>query len=187
MSMPLRSPDNRFTYADYVTWPENERWELIDGRPYDMTPAPTTVHQRIVINFAYLLKERAPRSCSVFVAQTDVVFSEFDVVQPDVLMVCDKTKITHANIQGAPELIVEVLSPSTGLKDKREKKSLYERNGVLEYVVVHPELHYVERHALGEGGLYGREELLGPAESLRLNIVQDEIVIELSEIFEGSV
>lgn len=187
MSVVLPSSSSRFTYADYLTWPENERWELIDGRPYNMTPAPTTGHQRIAVRLVHLLEERVPRNCSVFVAPTDVVFSQFDVVQPDVLVVCDRAKITRANIQGAPELILEILSPSTALKDKREKKGLYERHGVHEYVLVHPEMLYVEHHILGADGLYGREELLGPGESLRLDIVLDGIVIELSEVFEGLV
>ncbi|MEA3415917.1 MAG: Uma2 family endonuclease [Thermodesulfobacteriota bacterium] len=71
--------------------------------------------------------------CFVGIAPTDVVFSEHDVVQPDVFVVCDQKKITEANIQSSPDLIMEVLSPATSLKDKREKKNLYEKYGVKEY------------------------------------------------------
>jgi Uma2 family endonuclease len=145
--MPLAHPsDGRFSYADYLTWPEGERWELIDGETWDMTPAPTTVHQRLVGRLYHALEtvlEGHP--CVPFVAPVDVVLSDETVVQPDVLVVCDRSRIRTAGIFGAPDLIVEVLSPSTGLKDRRTKRHLYERHGVREYLLVEPEARYAER------------------------------------------
>ena len=84
--MPLaKKIENKFTYADYVAWPDDERWELIDGEAYNMTPAPTTRHQNIVYNVSFILKSKLlDKSCTPFVAPTDVVFAEHDVVQPDV-------------------------------------------------------------------------------------------------------
>ena len=173
-----------FTYADYLTWPDDERWELINGEAYNMTPAPTTRHQNIVYNVSFILKSKLlNKSCRPFVAPTDVVLSEYDVVQPDVFVVCDEKKITEANIQGAPDLIVEVLLPATALKDKREKKNLYEKYGVKEYIIVDPAAQYVERFLLEEGGLYVKSEIFGPKEVLPL-VSLKEIEIPLWEIFE---
>jgi Uma2 family endonuclease len=173
-----------FTYADYLAWPDDERWELIDGEAYNMTPAPSFKHQKIVFNFASLLRDAFKGNpCVAGIAPTDVVLSEYDVVQPDVFVVCDKKKITEANIQGAPDLIVEVLSPATALKDKREKKNLYEKYGVKEYIIVEPAAQYVERFLLEEGGLYVKSEIFGPKEVLPL-VSLKEIEIPLWEVFE---
>jgi hypothetical protein len=98
--MPLASKkDQRFAYSDYLTWPDEERWELIDGKAYDMTLAPSTRHQMVTLNLVRLIgTEVRGTSCRCFVAPTDVVFSEHDVVQPDVFVVCDRTKITEDEI-----------------------------------------------------------------------------------------
>jgi Uma2 family endonuclease len=118
-----KEKDQCFTYADYANWPEDERWELIDGKAHAVTPTPSTRHQAVVGNcFRILSIALRGHVCRCFVAPTDVVLSRVDVVQPDVLVVCDQAKITEANIQGAPDLVVEVASPATGLKDKRDKK-----------------------------------------------------------------
>lgn len=120
----------KFTYADYKNWPDDERWEIIDGEEYNMTLAPTVKHQRISANlFSILTAFFKGKQCRPFYAPMDVVLDDFNVVQPDLLVVCDPNKITEANIQGAPDFVVEILSPSTKLKDKREKKALYERFG----------------------------------------------------------
>jgi len=174
-----------FTYTDYLTWPDDERWELIDGEAYNMSPAPTVKHQKITGNLYILLSSHPEKraECFVGIAPADVVLSEYDVVQPDVFVVCDEKKITEANIQGAPDLIVEVLSPATALKDKREKKALYEKYGVKEYIIVDPAAQYVERFLLEEGGLYVKSEIFGPKEVLPL-VSLKEIEIPLWEVFE---
>ena len=173
-----------FTYADYLTWPDDERWELIDGEAYNMTPAPTTRHQNIVYNVSFILKSKLlNKSCRPFVAPTDVVLSEYDVVQPDVFVVCDEKKITEANIQGSPDLIIEVLSPATALKDKREKKALYEKYGVKEYILIDPSAFVVERFLLEDDRVYGKGGIFGPKEVLPL-VSLKEIEIPLWEIFE---
>ena len=178
-----KKPDGKFTYKDRLTWPEDERWELIDGKAYDMTPAPTTRHQQIVVNFGALLREKLKGGpCRVFIAPTDVVLSENDVVQPDVFAVCDKNKITAANIQGAPDLIVEVLSPATSIKDKREKKSLYERLGVRECIIAYPEDMFIERYRLMNGKL-SEPDAAGAQETLTLAFVEG-VEIPLWEVFE---
>jgi len=183
--MPLaQETETRFTYADYITWPDDERWELIDGQAYNMTPAPTTRHQNIVYNVSFILKSKLlNKSCRPFVAPADVVLFESDVVQPDIFVVCDEKKITEANIQGAPDLVIEVLSPHTALKDKREKKALYEKYGVKEYVIIDPTDLYVERFSLGEDLTYGKETVFGPRDILPL-VAIGGVEIPLGEVFE---
>lgn len=173
--------DKRYTYSDYVSWPDDEMWEIVDGEAYCMTPAPKIRHQNIVSNFHISLKKHPNNRCYTAIAPTDVVFDGYNVVQPDVFVVCDKNKITEDNIKGVPDLIVEVISASTELKDKREKKSLYERFGVKEYIIVYPEREYVERYAL-ENNRYGAPELFNWDEVLKLCFF--EIEINLWEIFE---
>lgn len=168
----VRKRPEKYTYSDYLTWPDEERWEIIDGTAYNMTPAPGTKHQNIVVAIARLIGNGLEgKPCRLFVAHTDVVLSERDVVQPDVLVVCDERRITEANIQGAPELVVEVLSPATALKDKREKKALYERSAVREYIIIDPIELYVERFSL-KGKRYGESEIFGPREMLPLKSLE---------------
>ena len=174
---------NGFTYRDYLTWPEDERWEIIGGDAYAMTPAPSIRHQAISLylstQFGNFFKGSG---CKPFPAPTDVVFDAQNVVQPDLLVVCDKSKITENNIQGAPDLIIEILSPSTALKDKREKKALYERFGVREYLIVYPAEELVGRFALSDGS-YGTEEVFGWDEALPLAIFPD-LRLNLWEVFD---
>jgi len=184
--MPLaQKTEKKFTYADYAEWPDDERWELIDGEAYDMSPAPSIRHQKTVNNINIFLSTYPKKKdeCFVGIAPTDVVLSEYDVVQPDIFVVCDEKKITEANIQGAPDLIVEVLSPGTAIKDKREKKNLYEKYGVKEYIIIDQLLLYAERFLLGEDGLYGKADIVGSMEILSLASMED-VKIPLWEVFE---
>ncbi len=183
MSATLVKTDGRFTYQDYLLWPDDERWEIIDGRAYNMTPAPTTRHQRISMGIIekLILEKKNLKNCALFFAPTDVVLDEYNVVQPDIFIVCDRKKITERNIQGAPDLIVEITSPSTEIKDRREKLRLYESHGVREYVIVFPEREYVERYFLDEGK-YSAPEIFNWDEELKLKIF--DMVIPLWDVFE---
>lgn len=180
--MPLAKQNNKYTFQDYLTWPDEERWEIIDGDAFNMTPAPGSKHQLIAGSFYRILgNQLVGKSCTAFIAPTDVVLSDYNVVQPDVFVVCDKKKITDANIQGAPDLVIEVLSPSTSLKDKREKKTLYEKFGVKEYIIIAPLEKYAERTLL-EDGRYARPEIFGPRDTLVLRSLED-VEIKLVEVF----
>ena len=173
---------HKFTYANYQTWPDGERWEIIDGEAYDMTPAPSIAHQRIVRNLsAAMTSFFSGKACEPFITPTDVVLDDTNIVQPDVFIVCDKSKITKANIQGAPDLAVEILSPGTGRKDRREKKVLYERFGVREYLLIHPEDETVERYSLVEGK-YAGPDVFGWDETMRL-FAFPELELQLWEVF----
>lgn len=175
----------RYTVSDYMSWNDGKRWEIIGGQVWSMTPAPTTRHQRISRNLGtdlYSKLKDAP--CEVFIAPVDVVLSEYDVVQPDVLIVCDKAKITEANIQGAPDVVLEILSPSTAGKDKREKLQLYERHGVQEYFLIYPEHRVVERFKLEENAKYGSPRIWVSGESVLLECVGVELAVD--DIFSGA-
>jgi Uma2 family endonuclease len=163
-------------------WPDEERWELIDGVAYDMSPAPTIKHQNITGGLYSVLREKLKgKVCQAFIAPVDVVLSEVDVVQPDVVVVCDPNKITERNIQGPPDWVAEVLSPGTARKDLREKKALFERSGVKEYVVFDPVQGWVQRFVLIDGA-FGPGEIFDPQESLELGFIPGES-LPLWEVF----
>jgi Uma2 family endonuclease len=168
MGNPAVDIGDRFTYRHYRTWPDEERWELIEGHAWSMSPAPATRHQRLsrklltrIVNFL----EGKP--CEAFDAPFDVLLPEADeaddevetVVQPDIVVYCDKTKLREYGARGEPDLIVEVLSPSTSKKDLNEKFNLYERHQVREYWVVDPGNRSIQVwHIKAEGG-FDRGEL----------------------------
>lgn len=182
--MPLPREQERFSYQDYQTWPEDERWEILDGKAYSMTPVPTMRHQRTVGNLYHILRTvLRDKPCLVCIEPTDVVLSDYDVVQPDVFVVCDPLKITEKNVQGAPDVIVEVISPATGRKDRREKKDLYERLGVQEYILVDPDGDYVERYFREAGGHFDRGEVFSSGGILLLKSLE-QVEIPLWEVFE---
>jgi Uma2 family endonuclease len=184
MSLPaLAQPADRFTWIDYRSWPDDERWELIDGVAYAMSAAPSIRHQDVVSRlFIRIELPLRGKPCRPFFAPTDVKLSESDVVQPDILVVCDPAKITPGHIEGAPDLIVEVLSPGTSVKDLRDKKALYERAGVGEYLVVDPLEQYAIRFLLGADG-YDKGAVFAADEPLSLATL-GAVEILLWEVFE---
>lgn len=173
--------DKIYTYKDLLSRPDDEKWEIMDGIAYDMTPAPKVKHQDIAGNLYIMIKTQTAHNCYTGIAPTDVVFDEYNVVQPDVFVVCDRGKITEDNIQGAPDLIIEVISEGTEIKDRREKKNLYEKFGVKEYILVFPEREYIEKYKLQEGK-YGGPELFNWDEKMKL--ASFEFEMNLREIFE---
>lgn len=132
MTTPEFSNHN-YTYEDYLKW--DGQWELIDGVPYSMAPSPSFAHQYMVGElYAALRDDFQQQRCVVVMAPFDVIFasslddkSAKNVVQPDISVICNREKITEKGCVGAPDLIVEVLSPSTALKDRNEKYKLYQR------------------------------------------------------------
>ena len=134
------------TYEDYRRTPDDERYELLDGELI-MVPAPRVDHQRVVVRLTILLQTFVEERGlgEVLVAPCDVVLSDTDVVQPDVLFVSRERAhvIVPENLRGAPDLVVEVLSPSTGERDRTVKRALYARHGVREYWQVDPQARTV--------------------------------------------
>ena len=137
--MVTQKPRLAFTYIDYVNAPEDRRYELLDG-DLVMVPAPKRSHQNALLDLAVdleLLMRRTGMG-QVFAAPFDVVLTNTDVVQPDIIFVSTERAhiITEDNVQGAPDLVVEILSPSTANRDRTFKRSLYARHGVKEYWIV---------------------------------------------------
>ena len=173
-----------YTYQQYQQKTTDERLEIINGTVYDMSPSPTVKHQTVVGHFFGIARDYfRGKECRPFMAPMDVVLDDINVVEPDVFVVCDKSKITEANIKGAPDLIIEVLSPSTSLKDRREKKWLYGQHGVTEYIIVSPMDETAERFFLETGTKYGESDIFGWHESFASRIFPD-LIFELRVIFE---
>ncbi len=182
MGLPAKKWNEKsFTYQDYLNWPDEERWEIIEGRAYAMSPAPSLKHQNVVSNLHIKLKTHPENHCYTGLAPTDVVFDEKNVVQPDVFIVCDRSKLKEQCVEGAPEVIFEVVSPATEIKDRREKLRLYERFGVQEYILVYPDREYAELYRLQEGK-YPAPEIVNWNEVLKVEFLSLEI--PLWEIFE---
>lgn len=181
----------KYTYADYVNWQDSERWELINGVPYNMTPAPSTEHQRIS-------RELARQFANYLVDKTgEVFYAPFDVrlpfagekdeeinavVQPDLAIICDRTKLDQKGCKGAPDMIIEIISPATAKKDMQEKFFLYERNGVKEYWLVFPLDKVIDVYVLDQDNLYERKALYQYPEKVEVGIFPD-LDIELAQVF----
>jgi Uma2 family endonuclease len=134
--------DTRLTYEDYCLLPnDGKRYEIIEGELF-VTPAPIRPHQKVVSNLVYYLNEyvKTRGGGEVYPAPFDVVFSRFDVVEPDLLYVSEarSSVLTEKNVQGAPDLVVEVLSESTAEMDRTTKLKLYAKHGVTEYWIIDP-------------------------------------------------
>ncbi|MFM8442148.1 MAG: Uma2 family endonuclease [Methylococcus sp.] len=164
---PAASDLDHYTYGDYLKWPDDVRYELIDGSAYGMAPAPTLDHQEVAGSIYYQLRQALEgQPCRPLIAPVDVRLpkaQEADdqvdtVVQPDVLVVCDPGKLDRRGVRGAPDLVVEVLSPGTAGHDHVRKRRVYERAGVPEYWLVHPVDRLVMVYRLIQGQ-YGRPDV----------------------------
>jgi Uma2 family endonuclease len=184
--MAQETPRVKLTYRDLVLFPDDgKRHELIDGEHF-VTASPSTRHQRVLTELlaelhAYLKESGEGR---VFPAPCDVVLSEFDVVEPDLLVVTRAFahRVTEANIQGAPDLVVEILSPSTKGRDRVLKLRLYEKFGVREYWVVDPVGESIQVLRLVEGRLVAVESL--GVDGALTSPLFPRLEIELSAVFE---
>ena len=183
-----KKPEKRYTYADYSKWPEDERWELIEGVPYAMA-SPTIAHQLIIGEIFGQLRERLKgKPCQVFVAPLSVRLNAGEgddtVVEPDILVVCDKTKLESGkSVIGAPDFIAEVLSPSTAHRDLMTKFKLYRQSGVREYWVIDPDskllMTYNFRSGRFSGSMYSADDSAVPIDCL------EGCAINLTEAFSG--
>lgn len=165
--MKIQEPDlaGTYTYADYLTWTWDEMTELIHGKVYKMSPAPTSTHQRISQELSRQVANYLKgKKCEAFSAPFDVrlpLTSQrrtdqeiITVVQPDLCVICDPSKIDERGCLGAPDWIIEILSRYTSAKDLREKFEVYEVSGVKEYWVVHPQEQTVLVYTIDEHGKY---------------------------------
>ena len=139
---PLQK-EKYYTYSDYVKWDDETRCELIGGEVYMMSPAPTRFHQKIIGKLFWQLENHLQgKPCEVYLSPFDVRLNAAEeddtVVQPDLLIICDKSKLTDAGCDGAPDMVVEILSPSTAHKDRLLKFRSYQKYGVREYWIIDP-------------------------------------------------
>lgn len=188
--MPLPQ-ENRLTFADVLAWPEDERAELIAGVPVNMAP-PSRAHQKIVVELArqlanYLEGKRcevyaAPFAVRLFERAGDRPEDVDTMVEPDLAVVCDPEKLDERGCKGAPDLIVEVLSPSTQRHDRLTKYNLYERAGVREYWIVSPEERTVQVSVLQADGRYRVVELYTSGDVAKVNVLEG-CFLELSKVW----
>ncbi len=184
--------EHKWTYADYLTWPDDERWEVIDGEAYAMSPAPSRRHQEISGElFRQIANHLKGKSCKVYDAPFDVRLTDNPVqsddeiqtvVQPDIVVVCDTEKLDDKGCKGTPDLLVEILSPSSAEHDLKVKFYLYQRVGVGEYWIVNQTDSTVMVFKLNSAGEYGRPDMYGPRDKVEVSLLGD-LVIDLADVF----
>ncbi len=189
--MPLPAKKERYTFADCLTWDEGERIEIIGGETYMMAP-PSRLHQEISVEIVRQLANFLEgKKCKVYPAPFGVRLFEQDgdspedvdtMVEPDISVVCDKSKLDKHGCKGAPDMIVEILSPSTRRHDRLVKLNLYQRAGVREFWIVDPENRSIMVFLLDDGGFLRLHEDYGPEDLAKVNVI-DGCFIELSKVF----
>ena len=180
-------PAVKFTYEDYLTTPEDERYELLDG-DLMMVPAPNVKHQRVsaqlYVQLHRFIEDRGLGT--VLYAPCDVVLSNADTVQPDILFVSREREndlITPENVRGAPDLVIEILSPSTETKDRGLKRDLYGRHGVTEYWLVDPIAETVSIHRQ-RGGVLAATNTFSRERTLRSPLLAG-LELHLDDVFSS--
>ena len=189
--MPLPAEKPRYTLADCLEWEENERIEIINGEAYMMAP-PLLEHQRICgALFAQLYNYLEGKRCQVFAGPFGVRLFERDgdrpedvdtMVEPDISVICDSSKLDKYGCKGAPDLIIEILSSSTRRHDRLVKLGLYQRAGVREYWIVNPEDKTVQVMLQDGAGSLRLHEDYGRDDMAKVNVLED-CLIELSKVF----
>ena len=183
--MPQLKENEHYTYADYCTWGNCGRWELISGAPFMMAPGPSPLHQNIAGQLYRKLSDFLDgKQCKVFCAPLDVrLNAENDddtVVQPDLIIVCDQNKLDERGCNGTPDMVIEVLSPSSQQRDRFVKFQLYRQASVREYWIVDPDNKTIQAHILREGDyityVYGNDDAV-PVH------IMDGFSIRLAEVF----
>ncbi|GHU00135.1 hypothetical protein FACS1894142_8230 [Spirochaetia bacterium] len=191
MSNPLlrEAEKTHYTYADYLAWETDKRYELMDGVAY-MMASPSVIHQRLSmelsVQFGAFLQGK---TCEVFAAPLDVrLFPREDhtddtVLQPDLLVVCDKTKLAKGSCDGAPDLVIEIVSPSNTVQEIIRKFNYYLDAGVREYWVIDPDTQTVQVHVLKDGHFVST--IYKKDDTIPVSILPD-LGIDLKSIWEGN-
>jgi Uma2 family endonuclease len=189
--MPLIQENKRYTFADYLTWREDERWEIIDGIPH-LQSAPSWQHQAVsrelLTQFNNYLKGGP---CQVFAAPFDLRLPEADekdeestfVVQPDITVICKKDSLKGTGYFGTPDLVIEISSPSTSKSDRVWKFNKYEKAGVKEYWIADPDGKFISVFILQPNNRYGRPELYTETDTIKVSVFPD-LTIDLNPVFE---
>jgi len=180
MNAALKQRDY-FTYANYCQWSEEEHWELINGDAYMMS-APSRLHQEIVFEIAGQIRNYLKgKPCKGYVAPFDVRLpkkNEQDdvidtVVQPDIAVICDRNKLDDKGCRGAPDWIIEILSPATALRDMDLKRHLYEVSGVKEYWIIHPTEQWGMIYLLNDQQTYEQVKMFALSQTTQVALFTD--------------
>lgn len=183
--MPLPK-EKHYTHSDYLTWDDDSRYELIDGVPYMMSPAPSRVHQSVSSNLHLQLASFLKgKPCRVYHAPFDVRLNadtyDDTVVQPDLLVVCDRSKLDDKGCVGAPDIVVEILSPSTARHDRLVKFQIYQKAGVREYWLIDPDTKTLQVCILEDGKYI--TTMYGDTDTVHVHVLEG-CAISLSDVFE---
>jgi len=189
-SLDQLDPNGTYTYADYLRWQFTERVELLRGKIRQMA-APSVKHQRLSIRFSRLLANALWQTpCQVFAAPFDVRLTRMrndkevkTVVQPDLCVICDPTKLDDRGCNGAPDLIIEILSPGNSRIEMKDKFELYQEAGVLEYWVVSPIEKTIQVWTLDEQGIYISRQPKVEGDIVTTPIVPN-LAVDVTEVFE---
>jgi Uma2 family endonuclease len=181
-----------YTYADYFNWRFDERLELIKGKIFKMSPAPSRSHQEISVAMTVkLVNYLKVKPCKVYAAPFDVRLPRtskedtaiYTVVQPDICVICDLSKLDDRGCVGAPDIVVEILSPGNNNKELRNKFEVYQEAGVKEYWIIHPSERTFLKYTLDRDGLFQPSKLLVGGDEVTSEILPG-FVLDLNEIFE---
>lgn len=190
-AIPKEKKDS-FTYYDYLHWEDCHRYEIIDGILFDMSPAPGRTHQKISMELSrHLANFFDKKECEVYAAPFDVLLPEYEeadedvrnVVQPDITIICDLSKLSEKGCRGAPDVVIEILSPHTAKKDMKYKLILYQRSGVKEYWVVDPSNKLLYQYRLGDNNQYGMASIFTEDEVFEPTLFP-ELTLDLKNIFQ---
>jgi len=191
--MEVRIP-KIYTYADYLGFPEDARVELIDGVIYDMSPAPSRKHQKIVVELTTVINnylKASKKFCEIYTAPFDVVLIEegqdekqaINVVQPDISIICDKKKLTERGCVGAPEMIIEVVSEYNPSHDYVRKLNLYNQFKVKEYWIVNPYEESIVIYTYKDNIGYSSPKVYTFNDKVKVGIFED-LIIDFAQIKE---
>ena len=186
---PAPTPSVKFTYEDFLNFPDDgKRHEIIDGEHF-VTPSPNTKHQAVSMNLAAILWTylKDHPIGAVFAAPFDVVFSDVDVVEPDLIYVSLERLhiLTSQHARGAPDLAVEILSPGTRMTDEVKKRQLYERFGVGEYWVIDPELNTITVYRRVQDAFVRVAELSAEHADMLTTPLLPGFSVTLAEVFDS--
>jgi Uma2 family endonuclease len=185
--------NKRYSYADYLTWMDDKRRELYDGIVKLISPAPSRSHQKISASLVSICWNfLRDKNCEVYNAPSDVRLPEnsneanetiYTVVQPDLYIVCDLSKMDDKGCLGAPDFIIEIVSPGSSKRDIKDKFEIYQQHGVREYWIVSPNDETVNVFVRDEKGKFQLKGIFVEDDKIPVHIFNGDLKIDLKEVF----